>query len=76
MQFSQDQHNVMQTEDYNSITQCHSAGSARQQFKFKCNKCKTVYHEVFKFNHVVWYSCSSTLAYNAFAFQSGCSCNV
>ena len=30
MQFSQDQHNVMQTEDYNSITQCHSAGSARQ----------------------------------------------
>lgn len=53
MQFSQDQHNVMQTEDYNSITQCHSAGSARQQFKFKCNKCKTVYHEVFKFNHVV-----------------------
>lgn len=34
MQFSQDQHhNVMQTEDYNSITQCHSAGLARQQFK-------------------------------------------
>jgi len=36
MQFSQDQHNVMQTEDYNSIiTQCHSAGSARQQFKIQ-----------------------------------------
>lgn len=35
MQFAQDQHNVMQNEDYNSITQYHSAGSARQQFKIQ-----------------------------------------